>query len=337
MNLIEEMRSELSALSEHFPKGATLPEVAGFFGVPLRQLEPAINALEMEGAVCLNGETVSFQTFGGGPMAQAAGAKGGAAAARERLKAEKAHAAAFDVRDAVVRARVEIGPSDCPSLEDALLRVKDALPLLADIYPHGVSAREMAVTLDLPIQRVYRVLADAETEGWCEMVKAYGNRQTGRVAVFDGMLVPPPQLTELQSRVLEWIKHQANGAPVVEVNMTRCAAELEMGMIQDKLDSMERKGFLARLTPYRERGRHGSPIYKVLPSPEPRPPVLWSSKTQGASDRSEAFAQELEERGYEAVSVEPIAVLRARERKRMIEAELAEIVEFLKTYDRLSK
>jgi len=338
MEVLEEIRAELSALADTFPKGVSTPELAGYFGVPLRQIEPAINALEMEGAVCLNGETVSFQNRGATRLASAreAGRKGGLAASREAMKDDvERRAKAFGLRRAIQETSAEYG-IESPSLEESVRRVRDALPLLAEYYPHGVSAAELSSTLMLHLSRAYAVIKQASDDGWCEQVRAYGHRKNATVAVFEGMMVPAPLLTDLQQRVLNWIKEKANGATTVEVNMTQCASDIDVSMIQDKLDSMERKGFIARLTPYRERGKNGSPLFEILPEPQPRAPTLWKSPT-AVQVEAGALMSDIEERGFEAVSVEPIAVRRARTRKRAIEVELKQINEFLKTYDRLSK
>lgn len=317
MELLEEMRSELDALGELFPKGVTIPELAGYFGVPQRQIEPVINALEGEGALCVDGDSIAFTD------------------AMPRQAPAERSADAYTLREAIRTVSAEYG-LDRPSHEECVKRVRDAVPLLAEYFPNGVSAGELSTTLSLTLQRAHAAIAEAEKEGWCEQVKAYGNRKTGRIAVFEGMLVPPPLLTEMQARVLEWMQAHADKDNICEVVMNRCAADLEIPMVIDKLDSMERKEYIARITPYRMRGKNTSPIFKILPTPVARKPQLFKSiAAEQAAKR--VFAEEVEARGMEAVCAEPVAVRRARERKRYLEVELQEVKEFLKTYERLSK
>lgn len=339
MSLADDIANEVEALAFDYPKGATLSDIAGYFGAPLAEVEHAIRWLKARGV----GLPFLIEAQTKDPAAVRMGKRGGAARAKTQSKKERSELARLAAQarwgapvEAGSRTGRESKETASPTTDDVMHMLRIAQHRLALAFPHGGNARELAEFLNVPQGRMYSAIKQAERDGWCEQITSYGDSNSGRVAVFEGMLCPAPQLTKMQVDVLEWIRKHAKADGSCEVPLNRCAAELGFAQINDKLDSMERKGYLARMTPYQYNGKlKGSPMYKLLPSPGDRKPELFTSKT--APDLLTAFAIDIDERGMDAICAEPIAVRRARERRIMIEAELKEIEAFLSTYDRLSK
>lgn len=98
--LEQEVREELLTLATLYPRGASMTDLAGYFGVPVPEISKAITFLQVGGEVCLRGQVVVFEDAidgpyqvpantneGKDPSAVALGKRGGAKGGKARAAA----------------------------------------------------------------------------------------------------------------------------------------------------------------------------------------------------------------------------------------------------------
>lgn len=315
MGLIEDVRSELSTLAESYPKGATLIDLASYFGVPLRQIEPVVNALEGEGALAFKGDKLLFD---GSETARSKARTRDTT--RSRLRPEH-----YKVNNKTWAYGVHPNRIEVTAPEARAQEMRPGLERLAKAFPYGATAAQMADFFRMTPEHVYSAIRALEASGDGVWEKTRDGKG-GNIFFVEGMLQAPPALTENQERVYAAIcKIAHNGRATVKYAQIVKDTGIVQGSIIQICYALEVKRYIKRLTPYDREGVRTSPEYEVY-SPEPRKPNI-PRKRQDALPASPGVAPEISAR-----ICDEAAIKRALARREECVEEIKRIDDFLALY-----
>lgn len=311
MDLADEIEGDAEAIARDYPKGATQSDLAGYYGVPLAQIQHALNVLRRDGVAL---------TFLKGEVAPPSGGE------------------THQIKTGVIRPGPHPNRKEKRLPEEKAEIMRPGLESLARRYPYGATMAEVAAFFDLSAQHAYAAIQILVSEGAAAWVKD-GNGP-GNIFYAPGMMQMPPPLTQLQEAVYCAIRDKATDGKA-SINATRLAQEIgsSQGSIAQICYALELKGYLRRLTPYGAKpGAQATPGGKLQnpPSPEyevyepaPRTPAFAKpSPTQPAFPKAAIIARRI---------AEDDVIKKAVARRQELVAEIAKIDAFLETYSDLTK
>lgn len=257
VSLADEIEEDAAQIATDYPKGATITDLAGYYGVPLAQVQQAIAALRREG--------VSLYFLKGEPPAS-------------MPPSLETHT----IKTGVVR------PGPHPNKKEKRLpevqadAMRPGLESLARRYPYGATLNEVAEFFGLAGQHAYGAIQLLAAEGEAAWVKD-GNGPNNILYV-PGMMQMPPPLTQLQEAVYCAIRDIAvDGKATVNGSQIAKATGTSQGSVAQICYALELKGYVRRLTPYNYRSAKQStpggalvstsPEYEVF-EPTPRKPAF---------------------------------------------------------------
>jgi len=263
MSLADEIAADADDLQDAYPKGATLHDLAGYYGEPLSSIEKALGALRARGDPLLflrAAEPVKDVA------AQALGRKGAIArnarkAARERWSPTASrepwapqqthrvnHIAEHDGPHPNKRGRTQ--PERLA--DDLRYRLHE----LVAAHQLGATIKQFAKFFAIDtITHAREAIAILEAEATIIVAWTYDTPRE-KIIYVRGMRQTPPPLTATQERIFDEILRRAHGAPTTIVNYTDVAkaAGTAYGSAAQVCWALERKGYLKRLTPYDRDG-----------------------------------------------------------------------------------
>lgn len=270
MPLADDIKAEAEELASVYPRGAAPADLAGYFGEPLPAVERALAQLEKSGVALpfLKRETPKDAA------AVALGQKGGKARAASMTAEERAEIA----RGAARRRWDHLPEHREPSHEECTARLKDALPRLAEAFPNGILVSHIAQQLNITQYRARIAVNGALRDGWAKAIYIMGGEpqeHKPRAILFKGMVELPPGLSGRQEKVLSWIRANMRPGQQMPLNKAKITKDVGLkGMIDDVLWALEKKGYVARITPWNREGLKTSPVYEMLEPPEPLEPKI---------------------------------------------------------------
>jgi hypothetical protein len=296
-----EIISETDELRDAYPKGATPHDLAGWFGQPISRVEDAIASMRKSGS------DLSFLREGPAknPAAVEMGRAGGRARA-EKIEAERRTEIA---REAAAkrwtRGPYTKRPVSEPTGKEFRNSVIKALPHLAKQYPTGVTVRGMIDFFNADEAQVRYLLNQARNERWCKVIRTRTEARGRQVVyLFDGMIEGPPEMTERQAQVYQWLAARTDDDGEVTAPMNEMSRDLKMsdGTAFGHIGCLSKKGYLERLTPLSARDENGVPIsprFAVYEAREPAPVDLPQPKLDESdkhpSDRTRGYSVFLEQ------------------------------------------
>lgn len=280
MLLSEEIASEAADLREAYPKGATPHDLAGWFGQPLQRIEAALASMRAEGL------DVAFvrQETEKNPAAVLMGKAGGKARAEKMTSRRRSEIAAN-----AAASRWSKGHLDHPNRKAMTDPQKRALVMLeraaelAAKYPFGATHPDLVEFFGFANTHTYEAARALEAMGDAVWEKD-GDVAThsGKFKLYvRGMKRMPAELTDRQMQVYLAIVQRRNKSGIATVNYTEIGREISGDSaiiaggttIMTVCNSLERKGYIKRITPWEGAKSGKSPEYEVY-DPIPQEPNL---------------------------------------------------------------
>ena len=313
-SLPDEIEEDAERLAMDYPKGATLIDLAGYYGVPLPEVERAISVLRREGI------PLPFL-------------KGDAPPAPVKATVAPAIKPAAWAPNGRAKTRVSAHPNKKERTlpEQMADQVRHRIGELVHPYPFGATAAQFADHFNLTMNHAYAVVSELEAE--CEIVRLDGYDYPKTKLIFvRGMVQPPPPLTDIQEKVYtEALKRSSNGHLVFNFTDVARVTGVSQGSVQQIAWTLERKGYLRRISPYAQHGggRDGEGKLKGAPSPEYY--IYEPTPTVPAFPRKEDM-KGVSEPPPVAKIADEATVKRAVARRAELVREIARIDDFLATY-----